>query len=422
MRLARGASVADALADAGRHTAGARPRRWRTGLLVAQIAMAVVLLVTAGLVTRSFQALQAIDLGFQPGYVLSVQVDPRLPATRVNPWIDELLQTLAAHPAVEAVGAVALRPLGLGPIGQGTTVVLEGQPDTPESAAANPLLNYQVATPGYFDVMRIPLVAGRYFTAGDRDGAERVAVVGASTATRIWPGRSAVGQRLLTASFDRREGAPKKAWRRVVGVVADVHYRGLDEVSLDLYDPHTQSTQPATDLVIRTAGNPLAVASVVSAQARRVAPTAIVDGVTTLEALVSRAWAPWRFGAWVFSLFAAVATALTAIGLFSVVALDVAERRREFAVRLAVGATAGLVARGVAVSAAILAALGLALGLGTATLASAAVQGLLFGVPRLDVPTYAGVAASVVVVVAAATWVPMRRAMRVAPAEVLREG
>ncbi len=152
------------------------------------------------------------------------------------------------------------------------------------------------------------------------------------------------------------------------------------------------------------------------------APTALVDGVTALDALVSRAWAPWRFGAWVFSLFAAVATALTATGLFSMVALDVAERRREFAVRLAVGATAGLVARGVAVSAAILAAFGLALGLGTATLATAAVQSLLFGVPRFDVTTYAGVTASVVVIVAAATWVPMRRAMRVALAEVLRHG
>ena len=193
-------------------------------------------------------------------------------------------------------------------------------------------------------------------------------------------------------------------------------------MSLDLYDPHTQSSLGATDLVIRTAGNPLAIASIVSDQARRLAPAAIVDGVTTLDALVARAWAPWRFGSWVFALFAAVATALTAIGLFSVVALDVAERRREFAVRLAVGATSGVVARGVARSAAILAALGLALGLGTATLASAAVQGLLFGVPRTDVATYLAVAIAVVVVVAAATWVPMRRAMMVAPAEVLREG
>lgn len=423
MRLARGTSVADALADAGRHTAGARPRRWRAALLAAQIAMAVVLLVTAGLVTRSFQALQAIDLGFQPEHVLSVQVDPRLDdRTRVNAWMTELLEVLRGHPAVEGAGAVAIRPLGLGAIGQGTTVVLEGQPETPAAAAANPHLNYQVATPHYFDVMRIALVAGRVFTHDDRHGTERVAVVSESTARRLWPGRPAVGQRLLTSSFDERDGAPDLAWRRVIGVVADVRYRGLTEVSLDLYDPQTQSTLGANDLVIRTTGNPLAVVSIVTETARRLAPAALVDGVTTLDTLVSRARAPWRFGAWVFSLFAAVATALTAIGLFSVIALDVAERRREFAVRLAVGATAARVATGVALSAGVLAGLGLALGLVVATVASAAVEGLLFGVPRLDVTTYGGVAVGVLMVVGAATWVPMRRAMRVAPAEVLRQG
>lgn len=422
LRLARGVSLTDALGDAGRVTAGSRPRRWRTALLVAQIAMAVVLLVTAGLVSRSFQALRAVDLGFQSTNVLSLQVDPRIEPVRVNTWMTTLIDGLAAHPAIERVGAVALRPLGLGPIGQGTTVVLDGQPETPETAAANPLLNYQVVTPGYFDTMRIRVLSGRVFTAEDRDGGERVAVVGESTARRLWPGRTAVGQRLLTSSFDQRDGAPDTAWRRVVGVVADVRYRGLDEVSLDLYDPHTQVTQAATDLVVRTAGPPLAAAAIVTEQVRRLAPGAIVDGVTTLDTLVSRAWAPWRFGAWVFSLFAAVATALTAIGLFSVVALDVAERRREFAVKLAVGATAADVARSVVRTAAVVAGGGLLLGLGMATLASTAVQGLLFGVPRTDTATYAAVAFGVTLVVAAATWVPMRRAMRVAPAEVLREG
>ena len=302
----------------------------------------------------------------------------------------QLIDGLAAHPDAEAVGAVYLRPLALGPIGQGTTVVLEGQPDTPEQAAANPLLNYQVATPGYFAAMRIPLRAGRLFTDDDRDGGERVVVVGESTARRLWPGRDAVGQRLLTAAFDRREGAPAKAWRRVVGVVADVRYRGLDEISLDLYDPSTQSTLPATDLVIRTRGNPLALASVVRDQAQRLAPGVIVDGVTTLDAIVGRAWAPWRFGAWVFALFALTATALTAVGLFSVVALDVAQRRREFAVRLALGAPERRVAGGVLAAAARRVGVGVAAGLGAAVAASSAMRGLLYGVPALDVPTYGG--------------------------------
>lgn len=421
MRVARSTNLTDVLADAGRGTAGQRSSRSRYALLVAQMAMAVVLLVTAGLVVRSFRALQAIDLGFQPAQVLSLQVDPRLDEVRVNPWIGDLLAGLRTQPGVEGAAAVAIRPLGLGAIGQGTRVILEGQPETAESSASNPLLNYQVATPDYFRVMRIPLRSGRTFTADDRAGVERVAIVGESTARRLWPGREAVGQRLLTSSFDSREGAPDMAWRRIVGVVADVRYRGLSEVSLDVYDPASQSTLAATDVVIRTSGAPLAAASMVAAEARRLAPAAIIDGITTMDALVARARAPWRFGAWVFALFAAVATALTAIGLFSVVALDVAARRREFAVRLAVGATTASVASRVVGAAALLGGTGLVLGVAGAAVATATVEGLLVGVPRLDVTTYALVAAGLMLVVGIATWVPMRRAMRVAPAEVLRE-
>ena len=421
MRLARGTPLLEALHQTARSTAAARPMRMRSVLVVVQVAMAVVLLVTAGLVARSFQSLRALDLGFVPDQVLSLQLDPRLEPLRANAWMGQLIDGLAAHPDAAAVGAVYLRPLALGPIGQGTTVVLEGQPDTPEQASANPLLNYQVATPGYFAAMRIPLRAGRTFTDDDRDGGERVVVVGESTARRLWPGREAVGQRLLTAAFDGREGAPAKAWRRVVGVVADVRYRGLDEISLDIYDPPTQSTLAATDLVIRTRGNPLALASVVRDQAQRLAPGVIIDGVTTLDAIVARAWAPWRFGAWVFALFALAATSLTAVGLFSVVALDVAQRRREFAVRLALGAPERRVAGGVLAGAARRVGMGLAAGLGAAVAASSAVRGLLYGVPAVDLPTYGAVIGVVVLVVLAATYVPVRRAMRVAPAEVLRE-
>ena len=421
VRLARGTHLLDALQQTARTTAAARPMRMRAMLVVVQVAMAVVLLVTAGLVTRSFQRLRGLDLGFAPDGVLSLQLDPRLEPTSVNGWMRQLIDSLAARDGVEAIGAVYLRPLALGPIGQGTTVVLEGQPETPAQAAANPLLNYQVATPGYFTAMRIPLRAGRLFTDDDRDGTERVVIVGESTARRLWPGREAVGQRLLTSSFDERGGAPETAWRRVIGVVADVRYRGLDEVSLDLYDPSTQSTLPATDLVIRARGNPVALASLVRDEARRLAPGVIVDGVTTLEAIVGRAWAPWRFGAWVFTLFALVATALTAVGLFSVVALDVAQRRREFAVRLALGAPGRAVAGGVLASAVKRVGVGVAVGVVAAAAASSAVRGLLYGVPALDAPTYAGVIAVITAVVIAATYVPVRRATRVAPAEVLRE-
>ena len=165
LRLARGTQLLEALHQTARSSAAVRPMRMRSALVVVQVAMAVVLLVTAGLVARSFQTLRALDLGFVPDQVLSLQLDPRLEPSRTNAWMGQLIDGLAAHPDAEAVGAVYLRPLALGPIGQGTTVVLEGQPDTPEQASANPLLNYQVATPGYFAAMRIPLRAGRTFTA-----------------------------------------------------------------------------------------------------------------------------------------------------------------------------------------------------------------------------------------------------------------
>jgi ABC-type antimicrobial peptide transport system permease subunit len=192
-------------------------------------------------------------------------------------------------------------------------------------------------------------------------------------------------------------------------------------VSLDLYDPPGQTTTPATDLVVRTSGLPVALASVVRDEARRLAPGVIVDGVTTLDGIVERTWAPWRFGAWVFGLFAVVATALTALGLFSVVALDVARRRREFAVRFALGATDGVVARGVLAATARRVGLGVAVGVVAAWTASAAIRGLLYGIPALDLPTYATVIAVIAVVVLAAAYAPVRRAMRIAPADVLRE-
>jgi putative ABC transport system permease protein len=173
--------------------------------------------------------------------------------------------------------------------------------------------------------------------------------------------------------------------------------------------------------VIRASGPPLALASIVGDHARRLSPTAIVDGVTTLDGLVARAWAPWRFGAWVFTLFALVATALTAVGLFGVVALDVAARRREFAVRLAVGATSGAVARGVFSAAVGRVGHGVTVGLLAAAASSTFLEGLLVAVPATDVRTYATVVAVIAAVVLVATYVPVRRALRVAPADVLRE-
>jgi hypothetical protein len=297
-------------------------------------------------------------------------------------------------------------------------VRLEGQPDTREAIAANPVLNHQIATPGYFEAMRIPLRAGRLFTAQDTKDTPRVAIVSESTARRLWPGQDAIGRRISMSSFT--PGGPRTMWRTIVGVVSDVRYRSIEEVQLDVYDAALQTGRPADNVVIRTAGGPLALAAAVRATARELDPAAIVDNVTTLDDVVARAEAPWRLTMWMFVLFAALAFGLAALGLFSLVAIDIGHRGRELAIRMALGASRPDILRSVLVRAGRRVALGVGLGLAAAVAASRAMRGLLFAIGPDDTPTYAGVLALVMVVVTLAAYVPARRAGRVDPQVLLR--
>lgn len=401
-----------------RATAGQAATRLRGGLVLVQIALSVVLLVAAGLVLRSFVALRSLDLGFVPDQVLSLTVEPGNPGRPPNEWLDEWLKRVRSARGVEAAGAVFLRPLMLGPIGQGAHVVLEGQPETAETADANPTLNYQIASVGYFETLRIPLRAGRLFSDADNRNAPRVAIVSESAARRLWPGRDPIGRRFATSAFT--PGTKGLVWRTVVGVVSDVRYRGLDEVQLDIYDPALQAGLPANNVVVRTQGNPVTLAPLVAALARELDPTVIVDGITTMDAVVSRAEAPWRLTMWMFVLFAGLAFALAALGLFSLVALDVTHRQREFAIRSALGESRAAVSRGVLRRAGWWIAGGLSAGFAVAFVVTRTMRSLLFGIDAYDAATYAGVAALVTVVVAAASYIPARRAGRVEPQKLLR--
>jgi len=308
----------------------------------------------------------------------------------------------------------------LGPIGAGVRVFLEGQPQNREAADANPILNYQTATPGYFETLKIPLRAGRLFTDRDTADAPRVALVSESTARRLWPGQDPMGKRLSMATFT--PGRPGVEWRTVVGVVSDMRYRGIEEVQLDVYDPALQVGQPADNIVVRSSSDPLALAASVRDLARELDPAAIVDGVTTMDAVVGRAEAPWRLSMWMFVLFAALAFGLAALGLFSLVALDVAHRDREFAIRLALGESRAGILRGVLMRAGWRALVGLGLGLATAVVASRAIRSLLFGIAPDDGVTYAAVVTVVLVVIAAAAYLPARRAARGDLQSLLRQG
>jgi putative ABC transport system permease protein len=418
VRLAGRTQLSEALADAARGTPGRHSRRTRSLLLIFQMGLAVVLLVSAGLVLRSFVNLRQLDLGFDPSQTLAIDVDPRGIDTPVNEWFDRLLQQVSSLPHVEAAGAIYLRPLALGAIGQGTLILLEGQPDTPEGKRGNPTLNYQVATPGYFDAMRIRLLRGRLFDARDTSRSERVAIVDETTARRLWPGDDPIGKRLGMPTFT--PGERVTVWRTIVGVVADVRYRGLDDAWLDVYDAALQASLPANTLAIRTSGDPLSMATTVQARARELDPRVVVDGITTMDAVVSRAIAPWRLSAWMLALFAGLAFLLATVGLFSLVSLDVASRRHEFAVRLAVGALGRDILRAVLATTSLQVIAGLGLGVIAAVAATRALQTMLFGIEWIDVATYAAVLCLVLITVSIAAYLPARRASRIDPLALLR--
>jgi predicted permease len=201
VRQAGASDLLDALKDGGHTTPGKRSQRTRSLLLTIQVALAVVLLISAGLIVRSFANLRTIDLGFTPQDVITMSVRPSAAKSAANDWFGELLSRIATLPQVEAAGAVYLPPLALGPIGQDAQVILDGQPDTPQVRRSNPTLNYQVATPGYFRAMGISLVRGRVFEARDDRRAPPVAIVGETTARRLWPGEDPIGKRLAMPTF-----------------------------------------------------------------------------------------------------------------------------------------------------------------------------------------------------------------------------
>ena len=416
-RQAGAFDLTDALNDAARGTPGRQVWRARSLLLVVQVSLTVLLLVAAGLVVRSFINLQRIDLGFVSSDVVMLNVTPRAAPGGVNAWMAEFLRRVEAVSEIDAAGAVYLRPLALGPIGQEAGVIVEGQPVVLETTRRNPQLNYEIATAGYFHALRIPLHEGRLFTDRDTADSPPVALVSSSTARTLWPGRSAIGQRFM---LTHDQAPPERAWRTVVGVVSDVRYRGIDDVRLDVYDPLLQARMEARDVVVRGRGDVRRLISAVQGEARRLDSGVLIDGVTTLDNVVARATAPWRFTTWTLSLFAVMAFGLSALGLFSLVSLEVSDRRHEFALRMALGASGERIVRSVLVSAATRLIPGLLVGIIASVAGTQTLRALLFGVQVLDAVTYGMVLLLVTGVTIVAAYVPARRAALVDPATLFK--
>jgi putative ABC transport system permease protein len=417
---ASGAAPAGTLKEGGRGNLSTRRGvRMRGALVVAEMALAVMLLAGAGLLIRSFTKLAAVDPGFSVADALTFEIS--LPPgaygeARQIGFFDELIPRLAAIPGVEAAGAVLSLPL----TGRGMvfSFEVEGRPPAPPSQ--QPILYTRVATPGYFHAIGIPLKRGRLFTADDREGTTPVVVITETAARQHFPGEDPLGKRIQLGWERASDG--RNAGGEVVGIVGDVKDAGLAEPDPpQVYLPYAQWPVSGMSAVLRTAVPPRSVVESARAAVHGVDPSLPVANVRTLEQIVAQSISQPRFYMTLLGVFAAVALILAAIGIFGVLSYAVAQRTREIGIRMALGAQERTVVSLVVREAMVLALAGLAIGLVAAFfLSRTLVVSLLFATSPKDPLTFAVVPFLLGTVALVASYIPARRATRVDPIVALR--
>jgi predicted permease len=394
---------------------GGRSRRVLAGV---EIALAVLLLVTATLVTRTFLNLRAVNVGFNADRVLAFDVPQptsRYPDAQASQmFADRLLPRLATLPGVERAASVLLRPLW-GVAGMDWAVTVEGQ--SPTDARQNPLVNLEAVSSGYFETMQIPLIEGRPIGDADREGRPASAVVSQSFAQRFWPDGRALGRRL---QFPLPGSPYDRQWFTVVGVVADAKYRELRGNRLDLYISSAQCPYPVHQFVVRTAGRPDAIVNAIRAEVRAIDPSLPIDDVIVLRDAVESQIANPRLVAFTFNGFAVTASALAALGLGTLIAWQIRLRTREIGVRLALGATPRQVIATVMSENVPVISAGVIAGLAGALLLGRYLETLLFEVAPSD-PVSALLAGSAAAALALSTsYITARSAARIDPLAALR--
>ena len=388
-------------------------RRRLLGLFVSgQIAIAMVLLSGAGLVIENFRLLRRVDAGFDERQLLTAEIELPRPRYSEGPrraaLVAGLAERLASTPAVTGAGIITMNPL------RGTTwsapVLAEGQE---QRQAAS--IYHRLVTPGLLGAMRIPLLRGRDVAALDGPDAPPVAIVSARLAARLWPGADPIGKRLRIA----REGSP---WRTVIGVAGDVRERF--DVHEAWYLPYAQNAaSPAAEVLVPMVRSPLeeaALAALVREAVAAIDPSLAVSGMTTMERIRNETLTQERVAAQTVSLFAVLGLGLAAIGTYGVIAYATARRTREFAIRVALGAEPRSLLRLVMSQGLALAASGVVAGIAAAAALHRVVASQLSQLARSDPRIYGGVSVLLLLVAAAAIWLPARRALGVDPSIALR--
>ena len=408
------------LKDGGRaSTTGRERHRMRSGLVVAQVALALVLLVGSGLMLRSFVALGTVDLGFHPAgsmtYRFALPEAEYPEATQVLAFHRQLTDQLSQTPGVQGVGMINGLPL----TGAKSAGPMEPEDQPFPENELGPLVEQRSVTPGYFDAMRITITHGRALEWGDQGDEFRGVVINATLAKAFWPNRAAVGRRIQSQGSEN-------SWE-VVGVAADVRFDGVEDEPLPLaYLPIIAGTaeEPApvrsVDVVVRVAGDPLDAIAVAREAMRTVDPRLPMINPRTVEAVVREAMAAASFTVILLGIAAAVALLLGTVGIYGVISYIVGQRTQEIGVRMALGAPAATVLKGVVADGLRLTGWGIGLGLLGAWGMSRALESILYGVSTTDPMTFGGTALLLTLVATLATWLPARRASRIDPVEALR--
>ena len=399
------------LTSAARAGVARATRRAASVVVGAEVGIAVVLLIAAGLVLRSFGALLSVDPGFTTGSVLTLGV--QLPSDRYQKvaarqgFYDRAFEALRQNPQVLAAGAAVVTPL----TGNNWTVPFERSDRRVPAGQRPPDVGWQSASGGYFDALRIPLRAGRVFNAPDGEGPP-VVIVSEAIERRFFSGESAVGRKVRIGDGDAE----------IVGVVGNIRRAGLnDEPRQDLYFPFEREPSAAITLFIRTQGDPLAALPAIQSTLRGLERQAAFSTASTLEAVAAESVAATRLTFWLLGVFAVLALTLAAIGVYGVMAYAVRQRTRELGTRIALGATANGIAWMVMREGLTIVCLGLGAGLAAGVAAAASLRSQLFGVPTSDPVTLAATVAVLTAAMLPACYLPARRAGLVDPARTLAE-
>jgi len=415
MPALQAAGRASAASTATRSTQAPAQRRLRNVLVVAETAISVMLLVAAGLLLRSFDRLLRTRPGFDPEHVVTASFrlpDSRYPYARQIAFYEAFFSDLAGVPGIEAAGGA--RPLPL----SGTRYTISFQLPGGSTAPGDRLsAAFGMVSPGYFRLLRIPIVGGRDFTAADNDAARRVVIVNQAFARQYFPNVNPIGQRMKPGVQTTEKETP---WREVVGVVGDVRQQALSEAAAPAYFiPYPQGLISPLAIVVRS-NDPTGAAENIRHTLARHDPELSLYDVKTMDEYLASSVATPRFQTLLLAVFAGVGLALTAIGLYGVMAYGVAQRTREFGIRLALGARPGEMLALVMRGGLGLVGAGLVAGVVGGAFATRLLAGALYGVDPLDPTTFVGVAALLIAVAMFASYVPARRATRVDPMLALR--